>query len=900
MERPSALVDQVLEPWPTKEDPSSNSNTNQHNTGWPALADNALVEHDTESDSKLGQELQTGAEPANNATERVGDGLPWTDMSDNSSISSVGYSSRSVLSSKSSVALQENSFHQLVNLLLEDSGFRALCKDGFCCLESDRFERNLLRLFKIFFKSIKEIRSPQLNRVFLQHRGRAQNLTTTLRFRLAAEDNSKNHKLKIIATTQVDKEQLLEKYLDDTQVGYESDAQVSDEARKRKMQLGIELASSSSDQMSDGQAELESITLSQSLKETIHNSDAWEELREGLMGFVVPILVANHHEQYHQNVVAEALQHETVQEGTPPGTEQVQRADTEMSGTPGLIHSLLTSIRDAQAACQALIVEPLFSQELLAQSKSELAAFSHSLHQIEVCTRSHGSPSRWVEQEALSLTNDAMARLGALESRMTNVYTRGLQERYQQSMTTLEKNEAETLPFQVMVKKSHSEGQLVVLNLVIFLEDRNETHKDLVDIQALTQQLPTQRLGAIAASFHFDLTPTDTKQFANASLAHPKAWLLQIKARMTQFPCIGKSAALDALATWWHKGRRPAILPDCQRIEWTCVQSPESTTKLVQWLECPDRQSNVHTTNHNLPQLTCGSPLQPTAHAQIPPTSSSQTASSPPSVSASASSSPGPNLSPLIERYLELCINTGEYDVTLAEIHITTPTTLITSDGQLFEEIKKRYHEHRGFLLTHRWSLLKPTQVHFVRVRSFRPRPLLRVWQADDIAQFCLEDGHVGILQTPLSLPSDQDIQSRSWEYCSCPCPLKEPPPIPTNVFLHLLNSTRTHPRSTWLNRLPKKLHSSIHQLGEGPHVGWQAMGWGVHIIEGPNGRAVLALHMLLVGVSLAGAIAWSVWKSDVQGGFGIAGFAVAATSVLVWAWMGYGIGGQTQMMKIA
>ncbi|KAI4193359.1 MAG: hypothetical protein LQ346_003942 [Caloplaca aetnensis] len=159
---------------------------------------------------------------------------------------------------------------------------------------------------------------------------------------------------------------------------------------------------------------------------------------------------------------------------------------------------------------------------------------------------------------------------------------------------------------------------------------------------------------------------------------------------------------------------------DCGETLWGDfqIESSELATNLAQWLECP---ANEHTTNRNLPQLTGGSSSQPTAHAQNPPPSTSQTLCSAPSVSASASSTSRPYTTSMTERYLELCINTGEYDVTLAEIQITTPTTLITSDGQLFEEIKKRYHECRGFLRTHRWSLLKPTEVHFVRVRLSRP-----------------------------------------------------------------------------------------------------------------------------------------------------------------------------------
>ncbi len=357
MHMPSTRKDQMQETRPPKSDPSSKSNTNQSSNDHPAFAGNAMVEGDEESAPKPGQELQTGVEPGNCSKDRVEVGLPWIDMSDNSSISSVGYSSRPVLSSKSTVAAPENSSHQLVDLLLEDSGFRALCKDGFRHLESDRFERNLLRLFKIFFKSIKVSRSSQLNQIFLQYRGRARNIASLIRSKMTAEDDTGTHELKSLPTTPIDKEQLINKYINDTQVGFESSSQMLDDGRNREMPLEAESASSSSDQDSNGQAEPRPITLSQSVEEIILKSEAWGELREGLMGFIVPILVANHHEQYHQNVVAGASQHGIAEQGIPPNTEQVHQADTGVSGTPGQTVSLLAAIRDAQAACQALMTE---------------------------------------------------------------------------------------------------------------------------------------------------------------------------------------------------------------------------------------------------------------------------------------------------------------------------------------------------------------------------------------------------------------------------------------------------------------------------------------------------------------------------------------------------------------
>lgn len=72
-------------------------------------------------------------------------------------------------------------------------------------------------------------------------------------------------------------------------------------------------------------------------------------------------------------------------------------------------------------------------------------------------------------------------------------------------------------------------------------------------------------------------------------------------------------------------------------------------------------------------------------------------------------------------------------------------------------------------------------------------------------------------------------------------------------------------------------------------------MGWGIHIIEGPNVKAIFVLHVILIIFSLTGAIAWAVLKGDVQGGFGIAGFVVAATGVLIWTGVGYGLGQQQE-----
>lgn len=156
--------------------------------------------------------------------------------------------------------------------------------------------------------------------------------------------------------------------------------------------------------------------------------------------------------------------------------------------------------------------------------------------------------------------------------------------------------------------------------------------------------------------------------------------------------------------------------------------------------------------------------------------------------------------------------------------------------------------------------------------------------------QFCLEDGDVGILKTPLSFPLVENIKAKEWEFCPCPCPLKDPPPIPANIFLHHLNSTRTHPRRTWLDRLPKKLNHSIHRSFDpnSTHIGWQALGWGIHIVEGPNEMAMLWLTVANFLVSLAAALAWALIKKDVQAACGIGGLILAAASTLIYSFFTY------------
>lgn len=66
-------------------------------------------------------------------------------------------------------------------------------------------------------------------------------------------------------------------------------------------------------------------------------------------------------------------------------------------------------------------------------------------------------------------------------------------------------------------------------------------------------------------------------------------------------------------------------------------------------------------------------------------------------------------------RYLELCINTDQYNIILEEIDISAASAIHT-DGQLFREIRRRYDQARSRIFVHKFKLFKPRSVNFVQV----------------------------------------------------------------------------------------------------------------------------------------------------------------------------------------
>jgi hypothetical protein len=155
------------------------------------------------------------------------------------------------------------------------------------------------------------------------------------------------------------------------------------------------------------------------------------------------------------------------------------------------------------------------------------------------------------------------------------------------------------------------------------------------------------------------------------------------------------------------------------------------------------------------------------------------------------------------------------------------------------------------------------------------------------VPKFAVEDSHrVDILDSihPKNFPPKEEVDAERYEYN--PCPLRSPPAISPNAFLHYMScysSEQALSRGTkWFQRLPKKLKRGLEEMRKSSESSEDVTGWGIHIIEGPN----VAMMSLLTGIVMtfccAGSAAYAVVMRDVSGGFSIGAFIVA-----LWAaWM--------------
>lgn len=149
-----------------------------------------------------------------------------------------------------------------------------------------------------------------------------------------------------------------------------------------------------------------------------------------------------------------------------------------------------------------------------------------------------------------------------------------------------------------------------------------------------------------------------------------------------------------------------------------------------------------------------------------------------------------------------------------------------------------------------------------------------------------------GIHKKPDEFPPQLELDSKRYHYL---CPKIR---MPANVFLHYLHRARwnvwgEHTEDVWLRRLPKKLNDGVlAAMQQNAAVNQQssltdpdlALGWGVHILDGPN-HAVLGM-LLCVGIAISFLVSGMVigFAKTQEQGFGIGSFLLAIFSSLMAA----------------
>ena len=121
--------------------------------------------------------------------------------------------------------------------------------------------------------------------------------------------------------------------------------------------------------------------------------------------------------------------------------------------------------------------------------------------------------------------------------------------------------------------------------------------------------------------------------------------------------------------------------------------------------------------------------------------------------------------------------------------------------------------------------------------------------------------------------------ESFSGEYTYSPMPAEYTPPIGKNLMKHWYDyPEEASAMQDCFGKVPKKLTAKVTAC---PTKG-SSSGWGLCFTEGLSLMKVSCCCFLCLAISATFGIAWSVVRSDVQGGFGVACFMLASSATVV------------------
>jgi len=196
------------------------SNVTQHNSPLSPLYEAGLP-------SGFAERADPHDQPSILSTAQVTE--HFQDDSSISSILNLDTSSISALSSESSVSTMPLGISdQLVNLLLEDKGFEAMCRDGFRSLDAERFERNLRRLLRHYSAALRRNASIELEITAAKYvRRKSRYVANVIRRKLVHKNSIKSDGLAPFLDTGQSGNLVLKRFLEDHSHELQSDNGIS-------------------------------------------------------------------------------------------------------------------------------------------------------------------------------------------------------------------------------------------------------------------------------------------------------------------------------------------------------------------------------------------------------------------------------------------------------------------------------------------------------------------------------------------------------------------------------------------------------------------------------------------------------------------------------------------------
>lgn len=137
---------------------------------------------------------------------------------------------------------------------------------------------------------------------------------------------------------------------------------------------------------------------------------------------------------------------------------------------------------------------------------------------------------------------------------------------------------------------------------------------------------------------------------------------------------------------------------------------------------------------------------------------------------------------------------------------------------------------------------------------------------------------------TSPALPPEQEVRQQRYLYAPCPHDDYEIASL-DHVMMHSLLTPGPHLDRFWLDQFPKKLKVPLsYRYGSGTSDAPANVAWGLRLRYGVNWTAMLWVLVVVVALSGAAAIVYSVVLGDPGSAFQIAGYVLTAVALL----MGY------------